>query len=248
MKFQLLCLTVFILLIIYQTNYQSYAKTEESAGLSLQIAYIFEDEISFDDLFLPEETAQELSEADLSDSVFIGNSKIEGLRNSGLLLEADYICKVGWNVSHIFDETSAISDELLISGLNKREYDKLFLMFGDNELGWNSTEIFIEVYQEAIEKLHAVQPKAEIYILSVFPVSQSVHNQNRWGVNNTNVVKFNKAIKEMCEEEGYHYLDIHSVLINEAGVLPDSASSDGIHPNAFQLEKVVDYIKENAKE
>ncbi len=248
MKYHMLCLIIFLSLIIYQMNDRQDEKTETPCLSFHSVTYTLEAKIKTDELFPKEMTEPEWTEADLSHSVFIGNSKIEGLRNSGLLMEADYICKVGWNITKIFDEKKATGDELLIEHLNDREYDKMFLMFGDNELGWKSISIFIEKYKESIEQLHERQPDAEIYIMSIFPVSRKVHEQNQWGVNNTHVVQFNEALKKMCEEEGYHYLDIHSILVNDDGMLPDSSSSDGIHPNHKQLERVVDYIKENVKE
>jgi len=54
-------------------------------------------------------------------------------------------------------------------------------------------------------------------------------------------------LKKMCEEENLYYLDIYSVLADENGMLPDEASYDGVHPKNDELEKIVQYMKENAK-
>ena len=167
--------------------------------------------------------------------------------NSGLILEADYICKVGWNVAKAFTETDEVSEELLIDKVNYREYNKVFLMFGDNELGWAYPEEFIEDYKKLIHEIQSRQSNASIYIMSIFPVSKKIDEKGKFGVTKENILIFNELLKKMCEEENLYYLDIYSVLADENGMLPDKASYDGVHPKNDELEKIVQYMKENAK-
>ncbi len=205
------------------------------------------DRDSIGNYLLHEISYEELPEADFSNSVFLGNSKIEGLMNSGLILEADYICKVGWNVAKAFTETDEVSEELLIDKVNYREYNKVFLMFGDNELGWAYPEEFIEDYKKLIHEIQSRQSNASIYIMSIFPVSKKIDEKGKFGVTKENILIFNELLKKMCEEENLYYLDIYSVLADENGMLPDKASYDGVHPKNDELEKIVQYMKENAK-
>lgn len=197
---------------------------------------------------LHEISYEELPPADFSHSVFLGNSKIEGLMNSGLISEADYICKVGWNVGTAFTETDIFDeDQLLIDKINSQAYNKIFLLFGDNELGWSYPEMFIADYKAIVEELKVRQPEASIYIMSIFPVSKRVSEQNKNGVTNENVCLFNNLLKTMCEEEGLYYLDVYSVLAEDEGALPEDSSPDGIHPDPELLKEVVEYMKEHAK-
>ena len=60
------------------------------------------------------------------------------------------------------------------------------MMFGINELGWRSLELFRDYYVELIEEVKKLQPDAKIYILSIFPVTQKTSEVDKT-FNNDNV-------------------------------------------------------------
>jgi hypothetical protein len=62
-------------------------------------------------------------------------------------------------------------------------------------------------------------------------------------VNNTNVDKINSILLDICEEEGYYYLDLNEIFSNGYGSLIDGASSDGVHLYADYCKQMLDYLK-----
>jgi glucan-binding YG repeat protein len=63
------------------------------------------------------------------------------------------------------------------------------------------------------------------------------------GIDNEKVVAYNKLLLDLANEKGCYYLDVHSALVNENGVLPDDMSPDGIHLNAPHYQKWFHYLK-----
>ena len=103
------------------------------------------------------------------------------------------------------------------------------MMFGINELGWRSLELFRDYYVELIEEVKKLQPDAKIYILSIFPVTQKTSEVDKT-FNNDNVKIFNDMVIEAAQKAEVEYLDIASELFGEGNPLPaDGAISDGIH-------------------
>jgi lysophospholipase L1-like esterase len=45
------------------------------------------------------------------------------------------------------------------------------------------------------------------------------------------ILEFNKALQTICRVEGARYLDLHSPLIDQAGLMRAELSKDGLHPN-----------------
>ena len=54
---------------------------------------------------------------------------------------------------------------------------------------------------------------------------------------------YNKLLLDLANEKGCYYLDVHSALMDENGVLPEAASPDGIHLNAPYYKNWFNYLK-----
>ena len=62
-------------------------------------------------------------------------------------------------------------------------------------------------------------------------------------INNTNVDKINSILLDICEEKGYHYLDLNEFLSNGYGSLIQDATSDGVHIYPEYCEQMLTYLK-----
>ena len=82
---------------------------------------------------------------------FVGNSGISDLYVSGYLPDADYYYKVGLNVQSVFDTAMDQGTVPVIDELSGHDYSEVFLLFGQNELGWPAVNVFLEDYAEVIE-------------------------------------------------------------------------------------------------
>ena len=172
-------------------------------------------------------------------SLFIGNSLVVGLSRWGNLNNSTFYAVEGLNVNSFFN-----TDKFVLGGkkttpekaLSIGEYDKVFLMFGINEISWRSKEAFINRYMDIVEAIRKKQPKAKIYIQSMLYVTQSKSSKDKI-FNNKNVISLNKKIEKMAKDSGLKYIDINKVLCDGKRYLPNDASTDGIHLNAKYCNK-----------
>lgn len=187
-------------------------------------------------------------EDDLSDAVFIGDSRTVGLRNSSTMPKADYYCAVGLHIDTVMSEKDITLDNgnqgTVIQAVAQKQYKRIYINFGTNELGWPYVNVFQEKYKELIEKLKEIQPNATIYAEGILPFTAAKDAEGS-AVNNTNAKKFSQAIKETAEETGIKYLDCSKAVADENGYLPEEASTDGIHLNQEYCLYWQNYIIDN---
>ena len=180
------------------------------------------------------------------ESVFVGNSFIDGMVIYDLIDGADYFAKVGLNVKSATTDSTDTGSRPVIEELNSAKvYKKIFMMFGENELGWPNPDIFVDEYSDLIKKAKQYQPEAKIYLLSITPVSEEVSKTSTDGTTNENVVKYNKLIKQLAKDENVVYCDIYDAVVNDSGVLPKDAATDGIHFDSVYYKKCLIYIQEH---
>ncbi len=185
--------------------------------------------------------------ADLSHAAILGNSYVDGFVTYDVLPETDCFYRIGLNVRTVFTKSMLNHDIPVIDELaNGKTYDKVFLIFGENELGWPNTQAFCDGYGEIIDAVRERQPEATVYIQSILPVSADVSAQNIDNTNNQQIVKFNEMLKDIAKDKDAVYLDVASVMTDSDGNLPDEAATDGIHPGSKYYQKWADYLKENA--
>ena len=124
---------------------------------------------------------------EFSDAVFVGDSRTEGFVlqtgiqttayvHKGLTVASAYTAKV----IHQDDE-----DRSVMEALARTRYNRVYLMFGINETGWISNDIFISDYKQIIDDIKAQNPSAKIFIQSVLPVSKAVSDSGGYVRNDT---------------------------------------------------------------
>ena len=182
-------------------------------------------------------------------SAFLGNSFIEGMIIYDLVDGADYFSKVGLTVKSASTTATDMGTVPVIEELNSTKvYDKIFMMFGENEVGWPSSQTFADEYTKLVKKAKRYQPEAEIYLLSITPITEEVSEQAIDDTTNANIRKFNKLIKQVAEDEDVIYCDIYSAVVNDEGALPEDAATDGIHFDNEYYKKCLIYIQEEYSE
>lgn len=184
---------------------------------------------------------------DYSDATFIGDSRTEALKTYGLLKGADYYTYKGLKVDTVFTEPCIDVDGskmTVMDAIGRKQYKRIYIMLGVNELGWVSTDIFIDDYGKIIDNLKETQPGATIYVQSILPVSAKKSEIDEI-YNNPRINEFNGLIQAMAEEKGVTYLPVNTAVMDETGALPAGASTDGVHPNIDYCRKWTAYLDEN---
>lgn len=180
----------------------------------------------------------------LSDAAILGNSFVEALNAYNLLPQTDCFGRVGLNVRTALTKSTLKGEVPVIDELKGGQYGRIFLVFGENELGWNSADLFIEAYGRLIDEVRQRQPSAKIYIESIFPVSAAVSAENVEQTNNQRIDEFNGRLRQLAADKSVGYVDGASVMRDENGILPADAATDGVHPKVSYYRKWVAYLED----
>ncbi len=180
-----------------------------------------------------------------SDAVFIGDSRMEGFRNASGITQGRFFTSVGMSLSSMRSENIIQTPDgniTVAAALSGGTYNKIYIMLGTNDLGEYDWSSFQDGFVSAVKRFQEIQPGALIYICSVIYVEESKVDSTQY-VNNANVDKINSILLDICEEQGYHYLNLNEFLSNGYGALIDGASSDGVHIYPDYCKQMLDYLK-----
>ena len=177
---------------------------------------------------------------------FIGDSRTQAfLMYAGLKDVQDYT-NVGLMVDTAITKKFITNDDgekiTILDDLKKRNINTIYIMLGINELGWIYSEIFINKYEELINKIYEVKPNCEIILQSIIPVT-ATKSKNDKVYNNNKILEYNKLIKDMADRKGIKHIDLCPALTDENGCLPEEASTDGIHLNKEYCIKWLNCLK-----
>lgn len=189
-------------------------------------------------------------DTDFSRCLFIGDSRTEGLMlYSGISGATAYTAR-GLTVKSYF-KLPAVEiggNKVAISEAveSYTDFDRVYIMLGLNELGWEYGSSFKEAYGQVIDHLRSVMPTAVITVQAIIPVTEEKSSGDEI-YNNDNIRRYNGLIKELCEEKSIVYLDLAEILCDGGESLPTEAAFDGVHLKKPYCEKWLDSLKENMK-
>ena len=194
------------------------------------------------------EAAEPVDDSYFSDAVFIGDSRMEGFRNASGITQGQFFTSVGMNLSTMASEpiiSTAEGNITVPAAVSGGTYHKIYVMLGTNDLGEYDWEDFRSRFVSAMNRLLEIQPDAILYVCSVIYVEEDKVTTQNYGdyVNNANVDTVNSILLQICEEQGYYYIDFNEILSNGYGSLIQGASEDGIHIYGKYCEQMLDYLK-----
>ncbi|MGN1133906.1 MAG: GDSL-type esterase/lipase family protein, partial [Oscillospiraceae bacterium] len=194
--------------------------------------------------------SQATANDDFSDAAFIGDSRTVGLEMTTNIPKASFYAATGLNVDTATSKESVKLESgkngTVLDGMKEKQFNRIYIMFGINELGWPYPDVFQKEYTDLVNSIKEIQPNAKIYIQSILPVSSKAVSTNKV-FTNENVENFNQLVKQVAADTSTAYLDVASVMKDENGSLPLDASTDGIHLLKEYCEKWLDYLTENSK-
>lgn len=199
-----------------------------------------------------EEEAQEpvFCEADLSwfdDALFIGDSRTVGLREYGNLGNAEVVADSGMNVYKIFEkEFVTVSGEKkqLETILAERQFGKVYLMLGINELGYDFDRT-VSRYADLLAKIRGLQPEALIFLEANLHIT-GAKSEDSPIYTNENINRFNQAAEQMANGQSIFYLDVNELFDDENGNLAEEYTVDHAHVLGKYYTDWVDWILKHA--
>lgn len=180
-----------------------------------------------------EPAAKEFTTVDLTywdDALFIGDSRTVGLSEYADLGNADVLANSGMSVYKVFTEKFTLHDkkkETLEEILAERQYGKIYIMLGINELGYRFEQT-IERYSEMITKIQELQPDAIIFLGANLHVTEDKSNADSI-FNNPNINRINEAISAFADQQSIFYLDVNPLFDDASGNLTREYTGDEAH-------------------
>lgn len=182
-----------------------------------------------------------------STSLLIGDSRAEALGLYSGVDNWDMCVAKNLDIEKVANTKMFTCDSgeqcTVVEMLGMKSYENIYISFGLEELSWYN-ERYMLAYKTLLDQISQLQPAANVYVMSVLPVSAELSSKDQV-YNNPGVDKLNSLMQEMCGSyDQVIYLDVaHSVSVD--GVLPEDAGIDGKHCNKKYCLKMMDYIRKN---
>ena len=187
------------------------------------------------------------------DAVFIGDSRTVGMYEYGGLEETStFYASTGLTVYNIFDSAivSVPGQKKKITveeALSEKQFAKIYLMIGINEMGTGTVESFMKAYGEAVQHLQELQPDAVIYLQAIMKVTTERSEQGDY-ITNEGIEARNAEIAKLADDRKIFFLDVNPLICDETGGMVASYTYDGVHLKAQYIPIWLDFLKEHAVE
>lgn len=144
----------------------------------------------------------------------VGDSIVEAASAYQYLNDAILFGKIG---------ASLVTADELFDAVIAAVPQTVFLGFGLNDIERyeSHADRFVGHYRERLAQLREALPQAELYVLALLPVEDTVTNPVY-----QYIPDYNQALEELCQEAGAKFVDASFLL----KARPELYDADGIHP------------------
>ena len=196
----------------------------------------------------PEEPSAPVKPEDpFSNALFIGDSRTVGIAEYSGITEADFFAFTGMSVYSAFKKESAVGSwkkgTLLADALQSQQYDRVYLMLGVNELGYNFQKT-VERYGELVQQIRELQPDAYLILEASLHVTKKRSDTDST-FNNSNIDRMNQAQAAYADGEHIFFIDVNPAFDDETGALNQDYTFDNTHPYGKYYSKWADWLREN---
>ena len=172
-----------------------------------------------------------VEESWFDNTLFIGDSRVEGLKMFARLGEADYFCDVGLQVYTVLErelEDRNFPKQTLESLLKSKVYDHIIINFGLNEAGYPE-QSFRGKLIALLNVISEIQPDSKLILHGILSVTEQ-KSQSAPYLSLSNLQSRNGIISSLTEDENWVYVDANPWFTDENGYLLESITNDGYHP------------------
>ena len=183
-----------------------------------------------------------------ADAAFIGDSRTEGLMLYSGIGAVDKYTSIGISIFKLESKKAVTIDGVdytLVEALGRKQYNKVYICLGVNELGYFNDQGFYDAYCKAIDDIRASQPNAVIYIQNLIPLNEDTIAARGGSeyLTNEHLRVYNELTQQVAQEKQVVYLDLYSAFVGADGQLPADASTDGVHLSGAYYKAWLEYLK-----
>ena len=182
------------------------------------------------------------------DAAFIGDSRTDGFMIYSGIGCGENLTSNGLSIFKLAEKKALTIDGqkyTLLEALALKQYGKVYLSLGVNELGYYNDKGFYEAYCQAIDAIRACQPNAVIYIQGLIPLNENVIAATGGAdyLTNEHLRIYNDLMKQAAQEKQVVFLDLNPEFTGPDGQLPAEASNDGVHLKKAYCQAWLEYLK-----
>lgn len=183
----------------------------------------------------------------LENCIFVGDSISTGFSGYGFVSEKNVFAKTSMRIDLINNTPleTFYGNVLVIDALKSANPQNVYVMLGSNGMGWIDSSKMIADYSEFIDNVKSGLPNANIYVMSIPPVTAERElkpSVEEGKILNSDINDYNSQLLSLANEKNIHYIDVNSAIVDSNGKLPTDVSTDGMHFIKDTYVKVVDYI------
>ena len=193
------------------------------------------------------EESEDAGEEYIDETLFLGDSNTARMRLYGYISYDNSVASVGMAARSIESYACAkfsgySSYKTMPEAVALMQPQRVLITFGTNDVSSSLTaEKFIENYESGIKAVQEAYPSVDIIINSIPPIGKQHSNSD---MSQSQIDAYNKAIVQMCEENGWKYLNSAEVLKGSDGYAKSGyVDSDGIHLTRTALDALFEYIR-----
>ena len=124
---------------------------------------------------------------------------------------------------------------------------RIIICYGTNNLSGSSTDAtnYIKTYLQGLQAIQTAWPYCDIIVSAIPPLDQQRENTN---LTMTQVDAYNAALVQMCEENGFKFLNSAEILRDDATgwAKKDYTLSDGVHLSKEAVTAYFTYVRTHA--
>ena len=192
-----------------------------------------------------------------SHTLFAGDSIMVGFKNAlketdSPIKEASFYCIGGYGVRTAIrpielGDIHPLYDNQIVNlwtAAQDKNIERLYLMFGLNDIGVTGVETACSNYVSLIDNVLETRPDMEIIVLSTTSMLPGIEYPN---LTNENIAQLNMTMKDICDEHDWTFLDVASSLNDQNGnLLPEYCSDGALHlNNSAYINKLFPLISHN---
>lgn len=177
----------------------------------------------------------EFSQDFISKLVIVGDSIASGFSSFGKLPPSQVLAtgSVGARNIHEFSVTLDDKSMDVLDAISIVQPQYIFMSMGMNDVNISSKEVYISDYNQNIDDIQSICPKATIIVMGITPV---IYYSDF--TSNDTIDSYNEALKDMAKErrdsgQKVYYINVSKYLKDEQnGLKSEFSSGDGIHISA----------------
>lgn len=124
---------------------------------------------------------------------------------------------------------------------------RIIICYGTNNLSGSSTDAtnYIKTYLQGLQAIQTAWPYCDIIVSAIPPLDRKLENTN---LTMAQVDAYNAALVQMCEENGFKFLNSAEVLRDDATgwAKKDYTLSDGVHLSKEAVTAYFTYVRTHA--